>query len=213
MTTWVLAGTSLLLSGCFAVEEMGHDEKPLVLKTGDKVTVIKVVKGDEVTFLKDGKEGKIRLLGVLSFDAEIDTPGLNAIRQASVDYVTKTALKKEAVITLSPKKPKDQHGRYLGYLTVDDLDVGETLVTNGLSMVYTEYPFEREELYLKAEAFARDAKKNLWERDEPRALVKGLREQWRRFRSERGMPLIPDPILADAQAPKLPKEPTPISKK
>ncbi len=203
-----VAITASIFTGCFSARELTQDKEPLVLESGNLVVVSEVPKGDEVKvkLSKGGNEGGLRLLGVQAFGGEADAPGLRALGTEAVTSLQELTKGKSLRVTLG-KLPQDSHGRYLGYLALGEeeaaADLGAALVSTGLVMVYTEYPFEKEATYLTLEAKARAEKKGIWAREKPETIARGLRQQWARFRAERKMPAANDSFAAQPQdAPK-----------
>ena len=191
----LLIGTT----ACWSVASISdEDAEPAELATGDTVKVAEVIKGDEVVVEKEGKKAKVRLLGVLAFADEIQDEVVDRWRKASIEYLQSTYVGHEVTVTLG-KTAKDRHGRYLAYLARKGADVGEAMLAEGRSIVYTEYGFEREAAYLAAESRARKALQGLWSEEKPSQLVRGLRVQWSEFRAKREGRAFPDPLLAPTQ--------------
>lgn len=190
----------LTLPGCWSLSTLGEGEaKPAELAEGDEVTVVEVVKGDEIVVKKGEGTATVRILGVHCFDEVIDDPQMARFRDAAREYLVASVLRKSATISLATP-PKDSHGRYLAYVTAGTKeaaqDVGASLIYEGLGTVYTEYGFERESAYLSLEAEARRAGKGLWGLAASSKLVVGLRDQWAAFRKKRDGGAPPDPLLA-----------------
>jgi len=97
--------------------------------------------------------------------------------------------------------PTDTHGRFLGYLDANGKDLNLALLEGGRVIVYTEFPFDREMLYLRAEAQARAAGRGLWRRVGFATLAQGLRKQWLAERTKRGQPAPDDELLTNVEPP------------
>jgi len=198
----------LSMGGCWSLSTCGDGAAELAeIASGEQVVVSEIIKGDEIAVTKEGRTAKVRLLGVLAFADEIEDPVVGRWRQAAGDFLKEGLLKQKVTLVLG-KTPTDSHGRYLAYVELDKRDINRALLSEGLAMVYTEYGFSREADYLATEAAARVAKKNLWGEQQPASVVRGLREQWARFRAQReGKPLA-DRLLTEgssqggAEAPK-----------
>lgn len=186
----------LFTSACWSLAQRG-DEAGIELASGDLVQAVELRKADEIVVEKDGQRATVRLLGVVSFDEEINDPAAARWRAAARAFLEVSLLRKEATLTLGPA-PNDQSGRFLGNLAVGGSDVGRSLIEQGLGVVYTEYAFEREAEYLRAEAEARQAGKGLWGDEKSARLIGKLREQWAQFRKKRSGEEVTDPLLVPA---------------
>ena len=71
------------------------------------------------------------------------------------------------------------------------------MVEEGISTVYTEYPFAREGLYLAAERMARTARRGIWGGKKATQRVVGLRHDWAKGRQARLGQTPPDYLLED----------------
>jgi len=76
--------------------------------------------------------------------------------------------------------PKDDRGRTLATFFSGDQDVGLQMVSEGLVLVYTVYPFPAMTLYLNAQEQARTANRGLWADKDTRARAEGLMREWQR---------------------------------
>jgi endonuclease YncB( thermonuclease family) len=173
-----------------------HDaDAPLVLKAGDQVVPKRLIKGDELVVSKDGKEARVRLVGIYAFSAVLPDPQVQALSAGAVAALEKLAGHEPVTLTLE-EPPKDDSGRYLGYLDRNGEDLGLRMIEQGWAVVYTEFGFTREAPYLAAEQKARDATVNLWQLKPAAGLVPGLRKQWLSSRQSRGAATLSDPLLA-----------------
>ena len=82
----------------------------------------------------------------------------------------------------------DDRQRLLAYLEWGEgnvsTDVGQDLVSRGFSLVYTAYPFNREQAYLKAEDVALTEKRGLWANAAMVSRIRGLQAIWAEKREE-----------------------------
>jgi endonuclease YncB( thermonuclease family) len=194
-SSWlVLSG--LIAASCARTEaDADLPENRAKLNEGDMVTVVGVVKGDELRVQAEGRTARLRLVGVYSMD---DTQ--TAKDPAAVEGLAATLLKSEIVghvvkVRLATP-PLDEHGRYLGALDAAGRDLSLSLLEGGRLVVYTEFPFDQESLYLKAEAEARGGRRGVWRRGDLSTTIKGLRRQWAEERAKRGAVAADDPVLA-----------------
>jgi len=204
MRSLLLLLATAALAGCSL---FGSDlPEPLVVANGAAVTVSEVHKGDEVSVSKDGKSTRVRLLGIQAFGEEVDALGLTHWRTASIAALRTMIMGKTVSLNLGTP-PRDDRGRTLAFVALDGQDVGRTMLTLGLATVYTEFKGTREASYFAAESEARVAKKGIWGSEKLVLLAHGLREQWARFRAERGGDKPADPLLDEPAQPATPTAP------
>jgi len=108
--------------------------------------------GDTVTCLDtEGKRQKVRLVGI---DApEFGQPFGDAARRALATKLAGGAVRVEG-------DARDQHGRLLGTLWIDDRNVNRELVAEGWAWVFGG--FAPDDALLAAEADARRGRRGLW---------------------------------------------------
>jgi endonuclease YncB( thermonuclease family) len=179
------------------VDKLTGDQGPVELSSGDEVEVESVVKGDEIVVNKNGGEARVRLLGVHAFSDVIDNPDLRQMHEESVAYLKETVVGRKVTVIFG-RPVKDVHGRYLAYVSAEGKDINRAMLEAGSVCVYTEFAFDREPGYLKAESEARAERKGLWATDASLELITALRKQWSGFRSDRGEPAPHDELLKAA---------------
>ena len=119
--------------------------------------VIKVADGDTLTLLGDSnKKIRIRLAG-------IDTPE----RKQPFGHTAKNALAKLVFQKkiLIKTQTKDRYGRTVGVVFLDNLNVNNELVRQGMAWVYKKYT-DNEKLY-ELEAQAKTRRIGLWADETP----------------------------------------------
>lgn len=139
----------------------------------NNILVTKVIDGDTIEILIEGKIEKVRLVG-------IDTPepysknneskwynlpdkhlrewGVNAF-----NYTSERLYNKEVNISYDTiQGQKDQFGRTLAYIHIDNSNFNLELVKNGFARVYTEKKSDYYIILVKAETYARINKVGLW---------------------------------------------------
>ena len=161
-----------------------------MFETGDVVTILNAVDGDEVVVRRDDdKQATLRILGVKSFKRSYQSHKLHGFGQKSFGYLESLNGKK-AVVTLNDTKAVDSRGRLLGYLDLKDsnatIDAGAFMIQQGWSAVYTAYPFSRELEYTRFQKSATDNMKGIWSDPELAKQVRTLDAFWKEERSERG---------------------------
>jgi endonuclease YncB( thermonuclease family) len=198
---WLVIAALLLGAGGFTLGvhtkqahiQLAGDAK---IKNGDTVKVVAVLKRDQLLVDKDGHQGRLRLLGIRSFDAYVNEREIMAFGQRAVVFLERWAENRQVKVIFDDPI-KDVHGRYLAYLELEGVDLGKRMVEEGVSMVYTEYPFERESDYLTAEWMARENRAGIWGGKKATRRIEALRRQWAAARKDRTGQSPPDYLIAE----------------
>lgn len=120
--------------------------------------VTKVADGDTVTLKADGKEERIRLIGIDAPEKAQAPWGMRA-----KDFTTKLAMGKQARVK-TDVTPRDKYGRLLGYLYVGETFVNLELVRQGFALVYTYPPnVAHTDEFVSAQRDAREKALNIWD--------------------------------------------------
>jgi endonuclease YncB( thermonuclease family) len=147
----IIASACLLAAGLLAAN--AADSPPATLH--GKVTAI--ADGDTLKVLVGRTQHRIRLHGI---DApEKGQEFSNKSRQALADMVFGKFVQVRVV-------DKDQYGRLVGVVTVDDKSVNHALVAAGLAWWFRKYAPDDKQL-AKAEAEAKKATRGLWADPKP----------------------------------------------
>jgi endonuclease YncB( thermonuclease family) len=187
---WLITSTlcvaALALSANVQMRRRGTQgiDKVADIRSGDEVQIVMVLNGDEVVLEKGGDRARLRMLGIHSFDPVVNEFEITAFGRATVSFLESWVLGKKARVVFG-EPIKDVHGRYLGYLERDDIDINRRMVEEGISMVYTEFAFGREREYLSTEHLARAAKRGIWGGKKSSLRIQALRRQWAARRWER----------------------------
>jgi micrococcal nuclease len=131
--------------------------------SGPAVPVTRIVDGDTIRVLRDGREERIRLLG-------IDAPEVNWYGGQAECFgdeagrFLRRLLSGERVLLEEDREPIDRYGRTLAYVYLEDgLPVNLLLVHEGYAEVTIFPPNDRyEDELLEAEADARAEGRGLW---------------------------------------------------
>lgn len=183
VTPFVAALALLAITGC--TEEgisTTNVKRRAQIATGDTVTVVKVVKGDELVVEKAGKQAEVRLVGIQAFSSVMPKKEVLTMAERTVVFLREQLQGKQVVIHIGTPKT-DVYGRYLARVEHDGVDINKLLVKRGLAIVYTEFSFPQETDYLAVEAGARDASTEIWAQPALVKLATGLRKQWAQARS------------------------------
>jgi len=134
---------------------------PPAFASGQKVTVVKIIDGDEVSVNMGEARFIVRIIGIWSFDATANDTLTQAQGKSAVNYLEAALLNREVELVFD-RFQKDSNNRVLAYVQSNNVDVGYDMVSRGICLVYTKYPFPRMEPYLAAEALAGKNKLGLW---------------------------------------------------
>ncbi len=149
------------------------------IDNGDLVRLVRVIDGDSLQAARNGQEPVIiRLVGIRAFDAKVEKDVVSPFARAAVETLQRNLQDRPARVLLNAT-PKDRRGRYLATLYADDQDVALRLVSQGLVLVYTVYPFPNMQLYLQAQELARAGRRGLWSNAEATERALALMREWR----------------------------------
>ncbi|MDD4147501.1 MAG: thermonuclease family protein, partial [Candidatus Cloacimonetes bacterium] len=134
----------------------------------DTYRVVRVVDGDTFIAYIDGKDERIRLIGVDTPESVHPNKDVEHYALEASDYL-KTLLKDERVYfkydqSNSATNHKDRYDRTLAYAyrASDSLFINAEIIKQGYGFVYTSYPFTYLEDFLKLERDARMQQLGLW---------------------------------------------------
>lgn len=138
-------------------------KKPKAKRT--KARVVSVVDGDTIRVRFDGKQRKVRLIG-------IDTPEVYGKRECGGKQASSSLRRllrrgqKVKLISDPTQDGRDRYGRLLRYVERGGTDVGRKQVARGWARVYVYggKPFARVKKYRRSQAKAKRAKKGAWGR-------------------------------------------------
>jgi micrococcal nuclease len=201
---WLMCGTLFAAGAAFAVRAeqqidllVGvHAGEEAHIAAGDLVTAVFILNGDELVVEKNGARAKVRLLGIKSFDPVVNEREITAYGDASVRFLTQWLLNKKVHFEFDAPI-KDDKGRYLAYVYLDDIEINRRMVADGVSMVYTEYETAREREYFAAELSARHTGIGVWGGRKSRLRIEGLRREWANGREARNGEVPMDPLLME----------------
>lgn len=126
--------------------------------------VIKVVDGDTITVLVDGKKETVRLIG-------IDTPEVVDPRKLvqcfgkEASEKTKQLLTDKQVMLVDDQSQgnRDKYNRLLRYVFLGNVNINQQLLEEGYAHEYTyRLPYAYQSEFMSAERNAREGKKGLW---------------------------------------------------
>ena len=143
-----LFSLGLLLAAMFyfvQVQQLRYatlSNNPELFSDGDMAVVTRVIDGDELRIRNARGSTLVRVLGIKSFDATERDLMLAEYGKVAVDYLEAEAVGKKMLVKLAEKKVDDE-GRLLATLFTgeqQDQNLAESMLVNGLTLVYTKYP-------------------------------------------------------------------------
>ena len=154
---------------------------------GDLVTVSRVIDGDEIRIQKSDVSTRVRILGIKSFDSTQRDFLLTEYGKVAVDFLSEEVLDEEVQIKIAEKQVDDE-GRLLATIFFGNnkqKDLANTMVANGLTLVYTKYSFPREKQYLASQDKAKSDKQGLWQNQGVSARAESMMKLWSAERNDR----------------------------
>jgi endonuclease YncB( thermonuclease family) len=176
----VLCSASAFYGASVVQQRRGLHKAAGKLENGDLVRLVTVIDGDTVVVEKAGLDNvTVRILGIKAFESKIEHDVVAAFGRAAEEALRRIG-EGGALRVLLNNPPKDDRGRTLATLFSGDQDLGLRVVSEGLVLVYTVYPFPAMTLYLNAQEQARAANRGLWADNDARARAEGLMREWQR---------------------------------
>lgn len=154
----------LVVIGAGMTLSQPHSQEPRS-STGTTASVVHVLDGDTLDVTINGREERVRLLGIDTPETQHDgQPAQCYAKQATAMLQQLTPVGTNVVLTHDPSQPRrDEYGRLLRYITGQDADVGLELVTQGAARLYSNV----DELiqggsYMRAAEKAKERDAGLW---------------------------------------------------
>jgi len=189
--TFVLLGFSIFyLIGAQRMRSYTSSDNPHLFATGDVVTILKVIDGDEL-LIGDGKGNttKLRMLGIKSFSATLSDPLLSEYGKICFSYLKAIGEGNKARLVQADRRV-DNKGRLLGALFMEDAsgeytaDMSLDLVSKGYTLVYTEFDFKNLQAYLEGQDQARRTKAGFWSNERVSARASSMLLLWEQKKRE-----------------------------
>lgn len=150
----------LFLVGCSSVTT-SEDRIPVTVKSiydGDTMTVYYEEDGEQ-------QEARVRFLLIDTSEMNHKQQGKQAYAEEARDFVREMVASGDKIeLEFDEGDARDKYDRLLAYLFVDDVNVGEELIRNGLARVAYVYPPNTKylELYEEAEEAAEEEGIGIW---------------------------------------------------
>lgn len=127
------------------------------------VKLIECIDGDTARLNIDGKDEKVRFLGIDAPEIEHENTPADPYGNESKDYTCKTLKSAKSIHLEFEESRKDKYDRILAWVFVDDKLLNEDLVEKGLAKVAYLYDKYKYTAKLKtAEKKAKNNKLNIW---------------------------------------------------
>ncbi|MCM3790333.1 thermonuclease family protein [Domibacillus indicus] len=191
----------------FAADQSIQTAEAALPKTAAKVTVKEVVDGDTVKVVYKGRTETVRMILIDTPETKDPNKCVQLYGPEAAAYTKKYLLDKTKTVSIElDKDTRDQYGRLLAYVYVNETMFNELLIQNGLARIAV---FEPNTKYLKklqeSETKAKSAKKGIWSNSN--AIKGGCAPK------PAPAPVKPAPKPTPAPAPKPAPKPAPAPKK
>lgn len=137
-------------------------EKILIRETAK---VSRVIDGDTIKVLINSKEETVRLIGIDSPEVLDERKPVQCFGKQASDKAKEILTGKTIILELDPtQKNRDEYGRLLRYIFLDDLNFNKSMISEGYVREYTfkssSYKYQSE--FIQAEKKAKKENKGLW---------------------------------------------------
>lgn len=150
-------------------KEVGWNQETNTASINDKASsykVTRVVDGDTIIVNFDGKEERVRLIGIDTPESVHPDSSKNVEEGEIASNFTKEALEGKEVILEFDVQERDQYGRLLAYVWLGDTMFNKILLEEGYAQVSTYPPNVRYvEDFTAIQKQARENNKGFWEED------------------------------------------------
>ncbi|MBO8159597.1 thermonuclease family protein [Thermosyntropha sp.] len=124
--------------------------------------VLRVIDGDTIVIDYNGKEEKVRMIGVDTPETKHPRKGVEFYGKEASEF-TRNLLEGEKVKLVFDVQERDKYGRLLAYVYKDDVMVNELLIKEGYARVLTIPPnVKYADRFLEEERKAREEGCGLW---------------------------------------------------
>lgn len=129
------------------------------------VSVVRVVDGDTFAALVDGKEEKVRMLGINAPESVDPRRKVECFgKEASAELHLLLDGKSVELVSDTTQDDRDKYNRLLRYVALaDGSDVGAMMIKEGFAYEYTyRLPYERQKEYKQFQSDGETSGKGLW---------------------------------------------------
>lgn len=126
-------------------------------------SVVKVVDGDTIDVLVDGKSERVRFIGIDTPETVDDRKKVQCYGPEASERMKELLSGKSVALETKPDEDKDDYGRLLRYVILDGSDIGAEMIEEGYAKsLCFAFPHPRCEEYDKLEREARELKRGRW---------------------------------------------------
>lgn len=125
--------------------------------------VLRVVDGDTLVVLLDGKREKVRLLGLDAPESVHPQKPVERFGKEASAFTRKMLFGKDVTLEYAGRK-RDRYGRLLAYVWLEGRLVNLEIIRAGYGFAPLKYPHPRMEEFRRAEREAREKGRGLWGR-------------------------------------------------
>lgn len=135
---------------------------PKAVQHGVKAKVVRVIDGDTIEVLMDGKQEQIRMLLIDTPETKHPQKPVEKFGPEASQFATETLKNKEVGVQVG-KERTDKYGRILAYIWVGDTTYQEMVLKKGLAATaYLYNDLTMLDQFHKAQDIARDKKIGVW---------------------------------------------------
>lgn len=134
-------------------------------------TVSRFTDGDTITVNMNGRQEKIRFIGVDTPETHKPNAPVQCYGPAAAAYTKNTIGNHKVRLASDPESTnRDRYNRLLRYVYLDDgRFMNKLLIENGYGFYYPYFPFTKSGEFSEAQKSAQDAVKGLWANCQPRS--------------------------------------------
>lgn len=140
------------------------EDQPVV--SGDLYDVLKVVDGDTIKVMYNGRETSVRFIGVNTPETVDPRKPVECFGREASDHLKNLLSGKKVKLRRDDTQTdRDKYGRILRYVYLDDQDVNLAIISNGYGYEYTyngAFPYAKQAAYKQAQKDAETNKRGLW---------------------------------------------------
>lgn len=162
---FVLLNNSGLNSGLKSSLKQGKTIQSLSVREAAKV--LKVIDGDTIEVSLNSKTERVRLIGIDSPEIPDERKPVQCFGKEASNKAKEVLNNKTIILESDPtQRDKDEYGRLLRYVFVDNLNFNELMISEGYAYEYTfkgnSYKYQPE--FIQAEKIARESSRGLWKK-------------------------------------------------
>ncbi len=125
--------------------------------------VARVIDGDTIVVLIDGKTERIRFIGIDTPETVDDHKKIQCYGPESSERVKELLSGKSVALETKPNEDRDDYGRLLRYVILDGRDIGATMLEEGYARsLCFAFPHPKCSEYDNLEREARELKRGRW---------------------------------------------------